>query len=114
VSSLIPFPNQIDTIPLPGSCQEEDSYALHLTRTLELYEIGNQIQLAQTQARNNLVVKSGPLRVYQQDEYHAVAVQLDASLDKWEQSLPSDWKLQSLQSVVDRTSRAERYLLHLR
>jgi hypothetical protein len=114
VSSLIPFPNQVDTISLPGSCQQEDSYALHLPRTLELYEIGNQIQLAQTQTRNNFAVNSGPLRVYQQDEYHAVAVQLDASLNKWENSLPSDWKLQNLQRVVNRTSRAERYLLHLR
>jgi hypothetical protein len=101
-------------MPLLGSCQQEGSYGLLLTRTLELYEIGNQIQLAQTQTRNNLAVKSGLLCLYQQDEYHAAVVHLDASLDKWEKSLPSDWKVQSLQGIVDRTSRAERYLLHLR
>jgi hypothetical protein len=53
-------------------------------------------------------------RLYQQDEYHAVAVQLDACLNKWENELPDEWKLQNLKSVADRTSRAELYVLHLR
>lgn len=89
-------------------------HAKHLTRGLELHEIGNQIQLAQTQTRNSLAARLGLPRLYQQDEYHDVAVQLDACLNKWENALPSDWKLQNLAKVIDRTSRAERYLLHLR
>ena len=87
-------------------------HAGHLSR--ELHEIGNQIQLAQIQTRNNLAARLGLPRLYQQDEYHTVAVQLDACLNKWENGLPNDWKLPNLPNVVDRTSRAERYLLHLR
>jgi hypothetical protein len=98
-----------------GSYQQGDSrHAEHLTRGLELYEIGSQIQLAQTQTRNSLAARLGLPRLYQQDEYHAVAVQLDSCLNKWENNLLSDWKLQDLQNVVDRTSRVERYLLRLR
>jgi hypothetical protein len=97
-----------------GSYQQGGRHAEHLTRGLELHEIGNQIQLAQTQTRNSLAARLGLPRLYQQDEYHAVAVQLGACLNKWENDLPSDWKLQNLQKIVDRTSRAERYLLHLR
>ncbi|KAI8689372.1 hypothetical protein NCS56_00200600 [Fusarium sp. Ph1] len=84
------------------------------TRALELHEIGNQIQLAQTEDRNNLATRLGLPRHYQHDNYPTVAVELDACLDRWENSLPSDWKLQNLREVADRTSRAERYLLHLR
>lgn len=97
-----------------GSSQEGGTHAVHLTWALDLHEIGNQIHLAQTQTQNSLAVRLGLPRLYQQDEYHAVAVQLDACLNKWENNLPSDWKLQNLQKVVDRTSRAERCLLHLR
>ncbi|KAF5009891.1 hypothetical protein FDECE_3918 [Fusarium decemcellulare] len=83
----------------------------HRTRELELYEIGNQIQLAQTQ---RLATKLGLPRLYQHQEYYNVAVELDACLNRWEDNLPNDWKLQNLQDVVDRASRAERYVLHLR
>ncbi|KAJ3550374.1 hypothetical protein NM208_g10 [Fusarium decemcellulare] len=83
----------------------------HRTRELELYEIGNQIQLAQTQC---LATKLGLPRLYQHQEYHNMAVELDTCLNRWENNLPNDWKLQNLQDVVDRASRAERYVLHLR
>lgn len=97
-----------------GSSQEGGRHAEHFTWRLELHEIGNQIQLAQTQTQNSLAAKLGLPGLYQQDDYHAVALQLDACLNKWENGLPSDWKLQNLKEVVDRTALAERYLLHLR
>ena len=80
----------------------------------ELHEIGTQIQLAQTQARNGLSARLGLPRLYQRDEYHTLAVQLGSALDSWEDSLPFDWKLQNLSIVKDRAARAERYLLHFR
>lgn len=110
--SLIPLPNRFSSVSLRGSSQQE-STPEHLTRKLELHEIGNQIQLAQTQTRNGLVAKLGLPRLYQ-DEYQTVAVQLDACLNRWEDNLPSDWKLQHLHKLPDRSARAERYLLHLR
>lgn len=112
--TLIPSPKRTDSIFLNGSYQPGDGRAEHLARRLELYEIGNQIQLAQSQTRNSLAARLGLPRLYQQDEYHVVAVQLDASLNKWENGLPMDWKLPNLHKVVDRVSRVERYLLHLR
>jgi hypothetical protein len=81
---------------------------------LELHEIGTQIQLAQVQSRNDLAAKLGLPRLYQQDEYHAIAVQLDGCLNKWEKSLPDDWKLEKVQMIRDRSARAEGYLLHFR
>ncbi len=48
-----------------------------LKRGLEFYEINIQIQLAQTQARNRLVARLGLPRLYQQDDYQTIAVQLD-------------------------------------
>ncbi|RYP65999.1 hypothetical protein DL769_006165 [Monosporascus sp. CRB-8-3] len=112
--SPIPLPNGTDSMPSSSSYQQGGRHTEYLAWGLELHEIGNQIQLAQTQTRNSLAARLGLPRLYQQGEYHAVAVQLDACLNKWENGLPSDWKLQNLQNVVDRTSRAERYLLHLR
>lgn len=96
-----------------GSYQQ-GGHADQLTRGLELHEIGNQIQLAQTQTRNSLAARLGLPRLYQQDEYCAVAVQLDSCLNKWENNILSDWKLQDPQRVPDRMSRVERYLLRLR
>ncbi|KAF4762038.1 hypothetical protein HAV15_007956 [Penicillium sp. str.  len=84
------------------------------TRGLGLHEIGNQIQLAQIQTRTSLAGRFRPPLLSQQDEYHNAALQLDACLQDWENSLPSDWQSQNLRMVVDRSSRAERYLLHLR
>ncbi|KAF4231743.1 hypothetical protein CNMCM6805_010332 [Aspergillus fumigatiaffinis] len=110
--SLIPLPNRADAMSISASSLQGGRHAGHLSR--ELHEIGNQIQLAQTQTRNPLAARLGLPRLYQQDDYNAVAVQLDACLNKWENGLPSDWKLQYLGEVVDRASRAERYVLHLR
>ena len=86
----------------------------HLIRGLELHEIGNQIQLAQTGAWSHLGPGLGLPQLYGQKEYHIVAVQLDECLSKWEKNLPDDWSLQSLQYCVDGPFRAERYLTHLR
>ncbi|PWY80813.1 hypothetical protein BO94DRAFT_520762 [Aspergillus sclerotioniger CBS 115572] len=109
---LIPLPNRFDTKMLgfqPGSKHSE-----HLRLAFELHEIGNHIQLAETQTRNSLAARLGLPRLYQQDEYHTVAVQLDTCLNRWEQSLPIDLQLQTLRTLTDRKSRAEGYLLHLR
>lgn len=81
---------------------------------LEIYEIGNQIQLAQTQTRNTFGAKLGLPRPYRQEQYHSVAVQLDACLDRWENKLPTYWQLQYLPQVVDRVSRTHGYLLQIR
>jgi hypothetical protein len=97
-----------------SSCSQDDTLTAHLGRVFELHEIGNQIQLAQTQIRNRATFVLGLPRLYQQDEYHAVAVQLDACLNKWESSLPNDWKAHNLRVVGDRKPLVERYLLHLR
>jgi hypothetical protein len=93
---------------------QDDARTAHLSRVVELHEIGNQIQLAQTQVRNRAASVVGLPRLYQQDEYHVVAVQLDACLDKWESALPDDWKAHNLSAVGDRKPLVERYLLHLR
>lgn len=104
--AAIPLPN-IPALRTGGGAE------LHAWE-LELYEIGSQIQLAQAQSRNNLAAKLGLPRLYQQDEYHAIAVQLDGCLNKWEKNIPDDWKLQNVQMIHDRSARAERYLLHFR
>lgn len=101
----------INPTPLNDS-QQDKSRIEHLY--LEIYEVGNQIQLAQTQTRNTFAAKLGLPRPYQQEQYHAVAMQLDACLDKWENKLPIYWKLQNLPQVVDRESRTHGYLLHIR
>ncbi|EED14460.1 fungal specific transcription factor, putative [Talaromyces stipitatus ATCC 10500] len=117
ISTLFPV---LPSHSAEGSCsisstgnQQLDKSHVELLH-LELYEIGNQIQLAQTQSRNIFAAKLGLPRPYQQEEYHAVAVQLDACLDKWENRIPSKWKLQELSRVVDRETRTHGYLLHVR
>jgi hypothetical protein len=97
-----------------SSRSQDDARTAHLSRVFELHEIGNQIQLAQTQIRNCASSALGLPRLYQQDEYHAVAVQLDDCLNKWESALPEDWKAQNIRAVGDRKLVVERYLLHLR
>ncbi|GIK05333.1 hypothetical protein Aspvir_009440 [Aspergillus viridinutans] len=104
---LDPLTEQAKAMSTRGSYLQGGNHAEHLSR--ELHEIGNQIQLAQTQTRNALAARLGLPRLYQQDDYHAVAVQLDACLNKWENGLPSDWKLQNINKVVHRIS-----LLHSR
>jgi hypothetical protein len=77
---------------------------------MRLYEIGNQIQFAQLRARTTPV--SGLQS--QQDAYCNAALQLDASLQQWEDGLPPEWQARNLSMVGDRSSRAEGYLLQLR
>ncbi|KAK8122661.1 hypothetical protein PG984_011331 [Apiospora sp. TS-2023a] len=108
---LTPLPNRIN----PAGASPHDGYcAAHLRREFELHEIGNHIQLAQSQIRNRVAGNLGLPILYKLNEYHVVAVQLDASLNKWADALPTDWKVQNLEAVADRKSRVERYLLHLR
>lgn len=109
--SLIPLHEQSRTVARFPSGGKTD----HLIRNLELHEIGNQIQLAQTGAWSQLGPRLGLPQLYEQNEYHIVAVQLDECLSSWEKKLPDDWSLQSLQYCVDGGPfRAERYLTHLR
>lgn len=107
-SALALVPSPID------ACQQDGRNTENLRWGLELHEIGNQIQLAQMQTRSSLSVRSGGPHLCQQDEYQTAAVHLDARLNEWENGLSSDWQLRNLKMVVDRTSRAERYLFHLR
>ncbi|GAM41975.1 hypothetical protein TCE0_043f15536 [Talaromyces pinophilus] len=100
-----------NSTPLNGS-QQDMSHVEQLY--LEIYEIGNQIQLAQTQTRNTFGAKLGLPRPYQQEQYHSVAVQLDACIDRWEDKFPTYWKLQNLPQVVDSVSRTHGYLLQIR
>ncbi|OQD72177.1 hypothetical protein PENPOL_c001G07721 [Penicillium polonicum] len=108
-SSLVLIPP-----PPTASSQQLGQKAMHDTWGLGLHEIGNQIQLAQIQTRTSLAGRFRPPVLSQQDEYHNAALQLDACLQDWENRLPSDWQSQNLRIIVDRSSRAERYLLHLR
>lgn len=110
---VLPWSSTERPSPTPSNeIHQEKSNVEH--RFLELYEIGNQIQLAQTQSRNTFGVKWGLPRPYQQEQYHSVAVQLDACLDRWESKLPVHWKLENLPQVVDRVSRTHGYLLQIR
>ncbi|KAJ5200200.1 hypothetical protein N7491_009000 [Penicillium cf. griseofulvum] len=108
-SALVLIPS-----PPANSFQQLSQNPMHNNWGLGLHEIGNQIQLAQIQTRTSLAARFRPPLVSQQDEYHSAALQLDACLQSWENSLPSDWQSQNLKMIVDRSSRAERYLLHLR
>ena len=80
---------------------------------LQLSEICSQIQLAQTNTRRDLASKLHLPRVSQHDEYHSIAVHLDGCLDKWEKELPHDFQLENVKRAGNRTTRAQRYLLHL-
>ncbi|KAF4969331.1 hypothetical protein FSARC_3406 [Fusarium sarcochroum] len=107
---LIPLPNRTSLLSANVNDQQDNT---SLVRKLELHEIGNHIQLAQTQAQNGLSTRLGISQLHQRD-YHGTAMQLEESLNRWEDDLPSDWPLSNIPSVVDITTRAERYFLHLR
>ncbi|KAL4747394.1 hypothetical protein BDW72DRAFT_209647 [Aspergillus terricola var. indicus] len=109
-STLVPIP-----LP-PSSCQRRVTSSEGDSWALRLYEIGNQIQLAQLRARSTPAPGSrlpGSSQS-QLDDYCNAALQLDAALQKWEASLPLQWQAHNLKMLIDRSSRAERYLLHLR
>ncbi|CAG9949907.1 unnamed protein product [Clonostachys rosea f. rosea IK726] len=114
VPSLVHLPMKTNSPVASGTSHIGAAHADKLRRKMELHEIGNQIQLAQTQTRNGLASGLGLPRLYQHDDYISVAVQLDSCLSKWEKGLPDEWQLQSLPQVTDRASRAEGYLLQLR
>lgn len=104
--SLVAVPNKLGP-------NDEHSDDLGRQLGLELLEFGYQIQLAQTQTRNGLASKLGLPRLYQQDEYHTVAVQLDDCLNKWEGGFLNEWRVRSL-GVEDGKSREKAYFLRLR
>ncbi|KAH8890721.1 putative fungal-specific transcription factor [Thozetella sp. PMI_491] len=112
--SLVFPPRWIDFAGTNGDFTQDFSQDEPFKRGLEFYEINVQIQLAQTQTRNRLAARLGLPRLYQQDDYQTVAVQLDTCLNRWENSLPNDWKLPNLCGIQDRTMRMERYMLHCR
>ncbi|KAK9780260.1 putative Zn(2)-C6 fungal-type domain-containing protein [Seiridium cardinale] len=94
----------------PNASSENSRQVDNSLGGLGLHKIGNQIQLAQIQTRSSLVSELGLPRPHPQDEYQALVVQLDASLDRWENNLPSHWKLINLPE--DRAVPPERLLLH--
>ncbi|KAL2844398.1 fungal-specific transcription factor domain-containing protein [Aspergillus pseudodeflectus] len=105
-------PSALVPVPLPQNSSQrrgvtnppKDSWGMRL------YEIGNQIQLAQLRARSTY----GSASQSQQDEYCNAALQLDASLQQWEDSLPAEWQAQNLKMLGDSSSRSVGYLLQLR
>ncbi|CBF83062.1 hypothetical protein AN3269.2 [Aspergillus nidulans FGSC A4] len=108
-STLVPILLPLSGSQRRGASAEGDSWGLRL------YEIGNQIQLAQLRTRSAPASKSRQLGSQsQQEDYCNAALQLDASLQQWEASLPLEWQAKNLKMVIDRPSRAEGYLLHLR
>jgi hypothetical protein len=111
---MIPLPDM--TTSISSVCEDEKLRTDHeySVRGLELHEIGNQIQLAQVQTRNRVASRLGLPRLYQQPEYHTVAVQLDTCLDDWENSLPIDWQFENLRNPGDRLVQAKAFLLHAR
>lgn len=111
---MLAVPSRPDSSSPSSSYREENIANSFQEFETELLEIGNQMQLAQTQTRNRLVAKLGLPRLYQQDEYQAVAVQLDACLNKWEERLPVEWRLDNLPALSDTRSRIRGYLLHCR
>ncbi|KAH7024536.1 putative fungal-specific transcription factor [Microdochium trichocladiopsis] len=106
--------SKLKRFPASNLPQADAARAAHLRRGSELFEIGNQIQLAQMQIRSRGASDLGLPRLYQQDEYHVVAVQFDACLDKWESALPDEYKVHSLRAQEPARSRLERYMLHFR
>lgn len=100
---------------MPNKVGSEGEHSGDLGRQFgrELLEFGYQIQLAQTQTRNGLALKLGLPRLYQQDEYYAVAVQLDDCLNKWEEGFPDQWRVRS-PGAEDGKTREKAYFLRLR
>lgn len=109
----MPVPNDDFRSVALKTRQNAEEDAGQVRRGLKLYEISNQIQLAQTEAQANVATKLGLPHPYQQD-YHTMAVQLDECLHRWESGLSSDWKLRNIPKVIDKASQAELYLLHVR
>ncbi|KAJ5364248.1 uncharacterized protein N7496_009961 [Penicillium cataractarum] len=114
VPSMIPLPDVTTQMSSVGDDNELCTDHECAIRGLELHEIGNQIQLAQVQTRNTVASRLGLPRLYQQDKYHTVAIQLDSSLERWENSLRSDWQFRNLQNIADNSVRAKAVLLHAR
>lgn len=114
VPSMIPLPDMTGQIPSVGEDEKLSTDLEYSVCGLELHEIGNQIQLAQVQMQNRVASRLGLPQLYQQPEYHTVAVQLDTCLNNWENSLPIDWKFGNLQNIADKLVRAKAFLLHAR
>lgn len=100
-------------VPIKAGPEDEHPEDFGRQLGLDLLEFGYQIQLAQTQTRNGLASKLGLPRLYQQDEYHIVAVQLDDCLSKWEEGFSDEWRVRRV-SVSDGKAREEAYFLRLR
>lgn len=80
---------------------------------MELYEIGNQIQLAQIQCRSSALSSGDLSPLHQENDYATRAIQLDACLARWENNLPADYSMEAL-ADGDAENKPTRYLLHLR
>ena len=75
---------------------------------MELYEIGNQIQLAQIQCRSSAISRAS-----QEREYAARSIQFDECLDRWENDLPAEYSMEAFANG-DAETKPTHYLLHLR
>jgi hypothetical protein len=81
-------------------------------KMLELYEIANHMMQSQTATSKSLGDELGLPRLYQNDEYFATAVKLDASLQKFENTIPSLAELSGTE--IDDVSRTQVLVIWLR
>ena len=72
----------------PGGLGEKQGVDPYFTNVIELYEISNHIMLSQAPACSSLGDRLGLPRLYQNEDHFGIVVQLDACLNKWEDSLP--------------------------
>jgi hypothetical protein len=94
------------------SPQGQSNY--YFTKGLELYEITNHAMLSQTSSHHSLAVKLGLPHLYQDEEYFITAVKLEASINKWDKSLPRSLRLDSSQGDVGDDLLRQRVILRLR
>jgi hypothetical protein len=94
------------------SPQGQSSY--YFTKGLELYEIINHVVLSQTSSHNSLAGKLGLPYLYQGEEYFTTAVKLEASINKWDKSLPRSLRFDSSQGDCGDDLLRPRMILRLR
>jgi hypothetical protein len=86
----------------------------YFTKMLELYEITNHIMLSQTSSHNSIADRLGLPHLYQDEEYFSTATKLEASLNKWDKSLPRSLRLENSQGDVSDDLFKQRVILRLR
>ena len=102
---------------LPNDEQDGDnaeSSTVFFMKTLELYEICNHIVLSQVSVCNTFANRLGLPRLYENEDYFGIAVQLDNCLSRWEKDLPRLLRHGILEVGVDDALQRQRVMLRLR